>query len=268
MSVVRGSDQAVNRPKPGAVFLDSDFCADSYNNEDKAFLQAYFETYPETAARFDAYLAVDPAERMDKAWADLGREKRTGFSCVSSDPENAQTVREHTEQMAEFAREIFPNRAEIDSPKFEELIYMIKLHDLCEALVTDIPNTTEDYGLNHPNRKDKARIEGLASALLFEGFPDELALVHEYEARSRSRTKLVKAIDALELIHQSIVTEGREPGNREPDGSSKYEPHISSALAVLGELYPNHKDVPKVFADFRDKLLAERAQPSGILPYL
>lgn len=179
-------------------FLESDFFNSAYEDDDKAFLRDFLAKHHDIKQKFDAYVAMSTDQRLAQAHKDLALVTRAAWDDIRV-PGERQSVAGHVEGMLALA-------SDFSFGQDPELREMIKLHDLCEAIVGDIANHL-DPDKGKINRADKTRIEMLASKLLFEDHPREFMIFMEYENKKSVNAKRVKAIDLLEFIQQSLQVE-------------------------------------------------------------
>lgn len=111
-----------------------------------------------------------------------------------------ESVAEHTWMMSLLALTIFPQlKKPVDQLK---VLKMIIIHDLAEAVTQDVPVWE---GQQHKAAKlaaEKAAMESLLAPLDGETRNELMTLWQEYEERQSFESKLVKALDTLDVIAQ------------------------------------------------------------------
>ncbi len=85
----------------------------------------------------------------------------------------------------------------------ERLLRIALLHDLAEALVTDLPRrTTELLGEATKHAAERRALEQITAGLA--AGPDYVALWEEYTASASPEARLVHDADKLEMAHQAL----------------------------------------------------------------
>jgi putative hydrolase of HD superfamily len=100
---------------------------------------------------------------------------------------------------------------QIEALDHRRLLALAVVHDLAEALVTDLPSTAKRL----LGAEAKQAAEQTAITELFAGFPQAnqtLVLWQEYTQQSSREARLIKALDRLELLAQTLAYE--QAGNR------------------------------------------------------
>ena len=121
-----------------------------------------------------------------------------------SDPQRQESVAEHTWMMALLSLIILPQiKQKLDQ---EKILKMIILHDLAEAITSDMPVWK---GVKNKEEKTKSEQKAIKKLLrnLDKNTQEELfAIWREYEERETPEAKFVKVIDTLDVIVQHNVS--------------------------------------------------------------
>ena len=116
---------------------------------------------------------------------------------------SAESVAEHTFGVAVLALLVGDTLAGVDRGKLLEIAL---LHDIAEALLTDLPSSARRLlGADEKRAAEERAIEEL-----FAGLPNRsayLALWQEYAAGASAEARLVKLLDRLEMLAQALAYE-------------------------------------------------------------
>lgn len=181
-------------------FLGSEFFTQNYSPAEKTFLRHFLTQHKDIHRKFDEYVAMPAHKRLAAAERDLETVTRASWDNIQV-PGERQSVAGHVRGMLKWADQLSFG-ADMDIRR------MIELHDICEAIVGDIPNHEVD-SVGKISRKDKEMIERLAARLMFEcpDFAADKQLYDEYELRQSLSAKRAKAIDILELVDSCLSIE-------------------------------------------------------------
>jgi putative hydrolases of HD superfamily len=116
---------------------------------------------------------------------------------------NAESVAEHTFGVATLALLIGDTIGDLDRGK---LLAIAMLHDLAEALLSDLPASAKRFiGAAHKHNAERSALEEM-----IEHMPNRaeyLALWDEYARGCSREARLVKGIDRIEMLAQALAYE-------------------------------------------------------------
>jgi putative hydrolase of HD superfamily len=179
------------------------------------------------------------AHNLLKLYTQVGTLKllpRTGW--LQRGIPNAESVAEHTFGVVALAMLIGDTIPELDRGK---LLAIAMLHDMAEALLSDLPASARRF--IGAERKHEA--ERRAQEEMFAEFPncrDYVALWEEYARGCSPEARLVKGIDRIEMLAQALAYE--RAGSRAlgefwediEDGWSEEFPFLRTLAAELMEM--------------------------------
>ena len=162
------------------------------------------------------FLESGSATPLIETWYEIIQLKhlfRQGWIQRGIDPDNCETVAEHTFGNAMLCLMLAPRYPELDMLR---VLQMALIHDVGEAYVGDITPTDKVAP------EAKKAMEADAMDKIFTKLPggqDLIAIWQEYEAQDSPEAKFVKQIDRLEFAFQASVYEHQD----RIDGTDFYE---------------------------------------------
>jgi len=126
---------------------------------------------------------------------------RTGW--LQRGVHNAESVAEHTFGVATLALLIGDTLDGLDRGK---LLTIAMLHDLAEALLSDLPASAKRFiGAAHKHAAERSALEEMLAQL--PNRAEYLALWDEYARGCSREARLVKGIDRIEMLSQALAYE-------------------------------------------------------------
>lgn len=114
-----------------------------------------------------------------------------------------ESVADHTWMMALLSLALLPH---IKQPlNTQKILKMIILHDLAEALTSDLPIWQGQEDLLHKHQEEEEAMQKILAPLDEATRHELMTIWHEYEQRQTAEAKFVKAIDTLDVIVQHNV---------------------------------------------------------------
>jgi putative hydrolases of HD superfamily len=139
---------------------------------------------------------------------------------------HAESVAEHTFGVATLALLVGDTVGDVDRGK---LLTIAVLHDLAEALLSDLPASARRFiGADHKHDAERRAIEELFAKL--PNCAEYLALWEEYACGRSREARLVKGIDRVEMLAQALAYERA--------GSRAMDEFLHDAEAGWGEEFP------------------------------
>jgi putative hydrolases of HD superfamily len=116
---------------------------------------------------------------------------------------NAESVAEHTFGVATLALLIGDTIGGLDRGK---LLAIAMLHDLAEALLSDLPASAKRFiGAAHKHNAERSALEEMIARM--PNRAEYLALWDEYARGCSREARLVKGIDRIEMLTQALAYE-------------------------------------------------------------
>ena len=116
---------------------------------------------------------------------------------------NAESVAEHTFGVAALALLIGDT---VDGMDRGKLLAIAMLHDLAEALLSDLPASAKRFiGAEHKHAAERSALEEMLARL--PNCAEYLGLWDEYARGCSREARLVKGIDRIELLTQALAYE-------------------------------------------------------------
>ena len=131
---------------------------------------------------------------------------RTGWLVCGIDrPESIAAHSYMVSVIALWIAETIPERVDI-----ERLLRMALLHDVSEAMLTDLPSPVKQM----LGKKAVERAEEVAAKRVMQGAPKTWLQAHaSYEARDSIEAKIVKAADGIQLLAKAMSYEAQKRGD-------------------------------------------------------
>jgi putative hydrolases of HD superfamily len=116
---------------------------------------------------------------------------------------NAESVAEHTFGVATLALLLGDTIGDLDRGK---LLAIAMLHDLAEALLSDLPASAKRFiGAAHKHNAERSALEEMIERM--PNRAEYLALWDEYARGCSREARLVKGIDRIEMLAQALAYE-------------------------------------------------------------
>jgi putative hydrolases of HD superfamily len=116
---------------------------------------------------------------------------------------NAESVAEHTFGVATLALLLGDTIGDLDRGK---LLAIAMLHDLAEALLSDLPASAKRFiGAAHKHNAERSALEEMIERM--PNRAEYLALWDEYARGCSREARLVKGIDRIEMLTQALAYE-------------------------------------------------------------
>lgn len=187
------------KPKPDSLL----------STDEWAFVKDFSDRFPERPPSiYDRFIIFeDKPKEIRPLHAFIGlhtqpREglKQRGFHDVQSVFEHSINMREilvaayQSKRLDGYLKDSGKRTRQTPDEIIHEALCKIRMHDGCETLVTDL--TPSD--MFRASKREKTIMEQLAGRIIYEGYPERLIMLEEYEEKARPADELVKMADLIE----------------------------------------------------------------------
>lgn len=173
-------------------------------DEDWTFIEQQGHILTGLTDNFRTVNKIPPVQRLDWARQQIKRVYRDGnFNYANIRIAEAETIHDHTESLVDLVKKYS------DSADAERNAHIARNHDISESIANveltvqgqkvkcDLNPIWQTYKGHTIEKAVKHRLEGLAVKVMLLEFPEEEALVHEYQQQSSEGARFVKGLDSV-----------------------------------------------------------------------